>query len=127
MTCIFVYDSQSAELKQKSERLNKCNVGVIVVAIGDDVDDEECQYVTCGSHPIINIAPEQNPRAVVYSIVGELEEGLFVAFVTALTDAQNVCPRFKKRLLHLNKHALVIFFINHSHLSSFLHYPIVFA
>ena len=46
-----------------------------MVAIGDDVDDDECQYVTCGSHPIINIAPEQNPRAVVYSIVGELEEG----------------------------------------------------
>ena len=62
-------------MKQNSERLTKSNVDVIMVAIGDDVDDDECQYVTCGSHPIINIAPEQNPRAVVYSIVGELEEG----------------------------------------------------
>ena len=63
-------------MQQNSERLTKSNVDIIMVAIGDDVDDDECQYVTCGSHPIINIAPEQNPRAVVYSIVGELEEGL---------------------------------------------------
>ena len=66
---------QAPELQQNSERLTKSNVDIIMVAIGDDVDDDECQYVTCGSHPIINIAPEQNPRAVVYSIVGELEEG----------------------------------------------------
>lgn len=77
--------AQPPELKQNSERLSKNNVDVIVVAIGDDVDDDECQYVTCGSHPIINIAPEQNPRAVVYSIVGELEEGK-VIFCTLKTD-----------------------------------------
>lgn len=69
--------AQPDELKRNSERLTKSDVEVIVVAIGDDVDDDECQYVTC-SHPIINIAPEQNPRAVVYSVVGELEEGKII-------------------------------------------------
>ena len=78
-------------MQQNSERLRKANVEVIMVAIGEDVDDDECQYVTCGCHPIINIAPEQNPRAVVYSIVGELEEGeYFVLFLGLVLFLQHV-------------------------------------
>ena len=67
--------SQAEELQRQSNKLNAIHVDVILVAIGDNVDDDELQYVSSGGHPIINIAPEQNPRAVVYSIVGELEEG----------------------------------------------------
>lgn len=62
-------------MKQNSERLIKANVDIIVVAIGDDIDDEECQSVSCGVRPIVCIDPEQNPRAFVYSIVKEIEEG----------------------------------------------------
>ena len=72
--------SQASELQRHSQHLHDNNVDIILVAIGDDVDDEELQYVSSGGHPIVNIAPEQNPRTVVYSIVGELEEGRFVLF-----------------------------------------------
>lgn len=68
--------SQANELRRHSHQLHENNVDIILVAIGDDVDDDELQYVSGGDHPIINIAPEQNPRAVVYSVVSELEEGM---------------------------------------------------
>lgn len=70
--------SHASELQRQSHHLHNINVDIILVAIGDDVDDEELQYVSSGGHPIVNIAPEQNPRAVVYSIVGELEEGMLL-------------------------------------------------
>ncbi|XP_046848822.1 collagen alpha-3(VI) chain-like isoform X2 [Xenia sp. Carnegie-2017] len=66
--------AKSEQVKQNSERLIKANVDIIVVAIGDDIDDEECQNVSCGNRPIVCIDPEQNPRAFVYSIVKEIEE-----------------------------------------------------